>query len=111
MSLVQTLGFEDVLNIHNDLNGYYKLTARMIDCCSNKTNIFNIAGGITAYNYGTIYGCINNGNIIKLNYGSSCTGGITYHNKGMISNCQNNGNISAAYCVGGIAAINEVMEK
>ncbi|PBC66706.1 InlB B-repeat-containing protein [Fibrobacter sp. UWS1] len=67
-------------------------------------NALNYAGGLVAYNFGTVSGCTNSGSVSS-NY--SYSGGIAGYNTGTVSNCTNSGSISASSKYsGGIAGYN-----
>ena len=102
---------------------------RNVNIKKDSINANDCAGGLVAYNYGTITNCTNSGSvsgtfesggIAGINAGtvSNCTnnssissysdnsGGITGINSGTISGCTNSGSISSLYHSGGIAGIN-----
>ncbi|SHK43191.1 Listeria/Bacterioides repeat-containing protein [Fibrobacter intestinalis] len=71
-------------------------------------NALNYAGGLVAYNFGTVSGCTNSGSVSS-NY--SYSGGIAGYNTGTVSNCTNSGSVSFSnysdyFCLGGIAGYN-----
>ena len=76
------------------------------------------AGGIVAWNAGTVMGCMNSGSVSTSTYSSSSStyfsysGGIAGWNRGTISGCTNSGSVSYSYSYssssysGGIAGSN-----
>ena len=73
-------------------------------------NALNYAGGLVAYNFGTVSGCTNSGSVSTPSADSKYSGGIAGYNTGTVSNCTNSGSISAPSASskysGGIAGYN-----
>ena len=67
---------------------------------------YSYTGGIAGSNYGTITGCTNSGSVSTTS--SSYTGGIAGSNGGTITGCTNGGAVSSSYYyyTGGIAGYN-----
>ena len=69
-------------------------------------NASKYAGGLVAYNYGTITNCTNSGSVSASS--SSYSGGIVGYNEGTVTGCTNSGSVSvSSYSYsGGIAGYN-----
>ena len=69
-------------------------------------NALNYAGGLVAYNFGTVSGCTNSGSVPASS--SSYSGGIAGYNMGTVTGCTNSGSVSVSYdsYSGGIAGYN-----
>lgn len=82
---------------------------RNVNMKKNSINAEKYAGGLVAYNYGTITNCTNSGSV-SASYSHSHSGGIAGYNTGTVSNCTNSGSVSysASYSYsGGIVGYNE----
>ncbi|WP_308603568.1 GLUG motif-containing protein, partial [uncultured Fibrobacter sp.] len=88
---------------------------RNVNMKKDSINADKYAGGLVAYNYGTITNCTNNGKVYSSHSGGiagyntgSVSGGIAGYNTGTVSNCTNSGSVSTTYSShsGGIAGYN-----
>ena len=76
---------------------------RNVNIKKDSINANDCAGGLVAYNYGTITNCTNSGSVS----GTFESGGIAGINAGTVSNCTNNSSISSySHYSGGITGIN-----
>ncbi|WP_288801281.1 GLUG motif-containing protein, partial [uncultured Fibrobacter sp.] len=63
----------------------------------NSINTSKYAGGLVAYNYGSVSGCTNSGSVSYSSSSySSYSGGIAGYNTGTVSNCTNSGSVSSS---------------
>ena len=74
----------------------------------NSINTSKYAGGLVAYNYGSVSGCTNSGSVSYYSSSySSYSGGIAGYNTGTVTGCTNSGSVSARHSYsGGIAGYN-----
>ena len=64
------------------------------------------AGGLVAYNYGSVSSCTNSGSVSSSYSDYSYSGGIVGYNTGSVSGCTNSGSVSSYSYSGGIVGYN-----